>query len=333
LSHEVSFEDLPRIWNDRKEDLLRFSRELTWRVFGKHIFFYAPSFIPYKTEGFGSKANLFPSISVTGRSCALKCDHCGGKLLNTMISARTPAELVTLCEQMKKQGSIGCLISGGCLPDGRVPLEKFADAIYYIKQNLGLKVTVHTGLLSRETALKLAKAGVDAALIDIIGSNETIKEVYHLNSTVEDYEKSLEFLEGTGIPTVPHVLVGLHRGELRGEFNALQLVSRHNPRALVLIVLTPIKGTVMSDATPPPPEKIAEVIVSARIKMPNVPIVLGCVRPKGKHRTETDELAVEAGVNAIAFPTRKAIELANSIGLHVHFSPLCCSQIYEEIGK
>ena len=325
------FEILPRVWSERKEELLKLSRELSWKNFGKRIFFYAPSFIPYKSKSFTSKTTLFPSISITGRSCALKCEHCGGKLLNTMIPARTPKELLAICEQLKRKGSVGCLISGGCLPDGRVPLEKFIEAIHYIKEKLGLKVTVHTGLLDRSTARKLAETGIDAALIDIIGSNETIREVYHLKGRVEDYERALEFLEEAGIPTVPHVLIGLHYGKLKGEFKALEFISRHNPRALVLIVLTPIRGTGMSDATPPSPEKVAEVIVGARIKMPFTPIVLGCVRPKGSHRIETDKLAIRAGVNAMAFPTKEAIELAEAMKLKTFFSPLCCSQIYEEL--
>jgi len=78
----------------------------------------------------------------------------------------------------------------------------------------------------------------------------------------------------------------------------------------------------MSDATPPSPEKVAEVIVGARIKMPFTPIVLGCVRPKGSHRIETDKLAIRAGVNAMAFPTKEAIELAEAMKLKTFFSPL-----------
>ena len=63
--------------------------------------------------------------------------------------------------------------------------------------------------------------------------------------------------------------------------------------------------------------------------MPNVPVVLGCMRPKGEHRKQTDILAIKAGVDAIAFPVEEAIELAQSMGLEMTFSSVCCSQIYE----
>jgi hypothetical protein len=57
------------------------------------------------------------------------------------------------------------------------------------------------------------------------------------------------------------------------------------------------------------------------------------MRPKGKHRRETDILAIRAGVNAIAFPAEEAIELAKNQGYEIAFSSLCCSQIYVDVGQ
>ena len=57
------------------------------------------------------------------------------------------------------------------------------------------------------------------------------------------------------------------------------------------------------------------------------------MRPKGRHRVETDMLAVKAGVNAIAFPDEKAIKLAESFGFETVFSSLCCSQVFEDLKR
>ncbi len=328
--------DLSRLLRASGEDLeemLDASKELSWKRFSKRIWFYAPGFVHYKSSVFRSSPKVFPSISVTGAFCALKCKHCHGKILKTMIPALTPSDLISVCRGLKKKGCVGLLISGGCLPDGSVPLERFVGAIAQIKRDLGLKIVAHTGLTDARTARRLKKAGVDAALIDVIGSDETIREVYQLNVKVKDYEESLRVLHESGIPLVPHVLVGLHYGKLKGELRALKLISRHDPAAVIVIALTPIRGTEMEGVDPPSPEDIARVLVAARFMMPSVPVVLGCVRPKGRHRVETDTLALKAGVNAIAFPTERAIRLAESMGLAVSFSPLCCSQVFEDIGR
>jgi len=315
------------------ETILCKAQSISWKNFGKKIHFYAPSFIYYKTDYYCSSPSAFPSISVTGSSCALKCRHCDGRVLNTMFPALSPKELISLCKRLKNEGAIGCLISGGCLPDGSVPLDRFTDAIAEIKRNLDLTVVVHTGVVSRSMAEKLKEARVDAALIDIIGSDETIKEVYQLNVKVKDYDKSLETLHEVGIPFVPHVLVGLHYGRLKGEFQALKMISKYQPSAVIVIALIPIHGTPMENVQPPTPEDIVKVLLSARLMMPKTPLVLGCMRPKNKHKAKTDTFAVRIGVNAIAFPAEEAIKLANSMGLETVFSSLCCSQIFEDIRR
>ena len=327
------FENILEADKNELEQALAVARDLCWKHFGKKIRFYAPSFMYYKTDCFCSSPEAFPSISVTGSFCALKCKHCGGKVLNTMLSALTPQQLIEVCSNVKRKGGIGCLISGGCLPDGSVPLDRFVDAIAEVKQKLGLTVVVHTGVVDLSMAQRLKEAGVDAALIDIIGSDETIREIYQLNVQVSDYDKSLSALHQSGIPLVPHVLVGLHYGKLRGELQALQMITKYSPSAVIVIALMPIRGTTMQEVTPPSPEDIARVLVAARLMLPKTPIVLGCMRPKGEHRAETDVLAVKAGVNAIAFPDEKAVRLAESFGFETVFSSLCCSQVFEDLKR
>jgi uncharacterized radical SAM superfamily protein len=325
--------DAESVWRMPKKEFISLVEQGRFLNRGEKIRFYAPSFVYYKTNYFRSSPNAFPSISITGSSCALKCKHCNGKVLDTMFPALTPKELVDLCVKLKKDGAAGCLISGGCLPDGSVPIDEFIDAIAEIKKELDLTVVTHTGVVDLETAERLKDAGVDAALIDIIGTDETINEVYHLDVGVYDYDRSLRALHESGIPFVPHVLVGLHYGSLRGELEALKMISKYSPSAVIVIAFMPIRGTPMEKVNPPKPEDIVRVLASARLLMPETPLVLGCMRPKGEHRKRTDALAVGAGVSAIAFPAEEAIKLAESMNLKMSFSSLCCSQIFMDKFK
>ena len=270
---------------------------------------------------------------MTGEACALKCKHCNGLVLRGMVKVENPKKLFEVCEKFASKGYVGCLISGGCNKRGEVPLKPFINTIAKIKRELDMTVFVHTGLIDENLAFRLAEAEVDEALIDIIGSNKTIKEVYNLNATVEDYRHSLEALTSAGIPIVPHVIVGLHYGRLLGEINALKIISDFRPEALVIIALIPLKGTEMENVKPPEPEEIIRVICEARKLMPDTLISLGCMRPKGAHRSRTDKLAVKCGVNAMAFPTIEAIRTAEELNLKVYYSSFCCSQILKDIKK
>ena len=320
------------IWDANQQELqsLLDSGKLTPEP--RKIYFYAPSFTYYKTNHYQSSPTDFPTISITGNGCALNCKHCGGKVLETMHPANTPKKLLAHCTALKEKGALGCLISGGCLPNGAVPLEKFIPTIAQIKRDLGLTVLIHSGIINADTAKQLKTANVDAVLIDIIGSNETIHNIYNLNTTTEDYAKSLKALHDAKIDFVPHVIVGLHNGELKGELTALNMIAPYKPSAIVIISFMPIHGTAMSNTKPPTPTDIAKVTATARTMFPETPLVLGCMRPKGKHRNETDILSMKAGVNAIAFPSEEAITFAQKNEYKITFSPFCCAQIYKDIN-
>ena len=116
----MDYEELLRSDEKTLMNLLDEARTISHRNFGRKIQFYAPSFISYQTNKANTSHTTFPSISITGSACSLKCKHCGGKVLNTMIPAHTPEELINVCVSLKEKGALGCLISGGCLPDGSI---------------------------------------------------------------------------------------------------------------------------------------------------------------------------------------------------------------------
>jgi uncharacterized radical SAM superfamily protein len=316
------------IWNAGEKKFIDLLNSGAFVPKPKVVRFYAPSFMYYQTSYYRSPQTHFPTISVTGKGCTLNCKHCGGKVLETMHPANTPEKLFVLTVKLKQHGASGCLLSGGCLPDGSVPLKQFIPTIEKIKRELGLTVFVHTGIIDSYTAAALKNVGVDAALIDIIGSDETIKKICNLSVTVKNYAKSLKALQEAGINFVPHVIVGLHDGELEGELHALKMAASVEPSAVVVIAFMPLHGTAMAKVKPPQAADIAKVTATARLMFPRTPLVLGCMRPKGKHRAETDVLALKAGADAIAFPSEHAVKYAENQGYTLSFSPHCCAQIY-----
>ncbi len=169
-----------------------------------------------------------------------------------------PGGLYDVCERLKEKGAHGVLISGGCDTKGRVPLGPHLADLRRVSDELGLAVRVHTGLVSDEVAEGLASVSIDGVMLDIIGAQETIKDVYHLDLGVEEYEKSLERLALHGIPAVPHIVLGLHFGKFIGEWDALDIIERHPRKAVVLVILQPLYGTAMAFSPPPPVDEIGE---------------------------------------------------------------------------
>jgi uncharacterized radical SAM superfamily protein len=303
------------------------------RNFTSDIYFFAPSLKRYETTEFSNTGKpVFVPVSLTGPSCSLNCKHCGGKLLESMYAAYSEEELYSLASKLHDEGIEGLLITGGSCVDGTVPMKPFFPALRKIKKKLQLKLAAHTGIVDKETAAEM-KGIFDAAMLDIIGNEETINEVYNLERTPADFYKTVENLIEQDIDVVPHILLGLHYGEIRGEYDALKKLINYELAALVLIIIEKLKGTVFYEMRIQPPsiQQIRELFVFTRVNFAATPLLVGCARPGGAMEREIDILAVNTGFNGIAYPAEEAIIHARNIGLTPRYSEYCCAFLFQMI--
>jgi lipoyl synthase len=194
-----------------------------------------------------------------------------------------------------------------------------------IKEELGMKVIAHSGVVSPQLAEGLADAGVDGVMLDIIGADETIHDVYHLDLTTADFERSLALLAERELRIIPHIVCGLHYGTFLGEHRALEMISRYPVSTLIIVVLVPLVGTPMAHLPPPPVEDVVTFFAEARAAMPTTKVNLGCARPLGAMKRELDEAAIDHGLNGIAYPADGAIAYARARGLEPKLYEYCCS--------
>lgn len=320
---------LSRAWSDTSlSDLLATAHEITGRHFPREILFAAPSQKHYDTGIYQNQRKEFLTMSVTGDACGLMCDHCGTKVLEGMLAAKSPTRFAEIGAQIVSRGAKGVLVSGGCLDDGSVPLDRFIDDIARLKDD-GLTVLVHTGIVRRSVAQGLKRAGVDQILLDIIGDNDTIRDVYHLNRTTEDYGQALKILQEEGLASIPHVVVGLHYGEIRGEYRALEMIRDYGAQQLVIVVLQPIPGTVMAHVKSVSAEDVGRVLAAARVMMPTMSISLGCAKPVGPEKRLMEQYAVDVGVQSIAYPLPSTVRYAEQQHYAIRYHEQCCSILTE----
>jgi uncharacterized radical SAM superfamily protein len=289
--------------------------------------FSTPTFKAYSScEVQGCGKNAFPAFSVTAGACALMCDHCQAKILEPMLAATSPEMLERkVRELVATQDLQGFLLSGGSNRRNEIRYERFFPAVERLKRDYPqLKVAVHSALLDARRARAMADAGVDTAMMDVIGAEETIREVYHLERPVEDFEATLAALCDTTMEVVPHVVIGLHYGRIVGEARALDIVSRHPVHSLVLVVIMPFYAKPGTFTTPHPMD-VGRIFLEARQRIADREVLLGCARPPGMHRRVTDAYAVMAGLDGIAFPAEGTLAVARAIGRGVEQEHACCS--------
>ncbi len=256
------------------------------------------------------------ALSLTGRACALDCAHCGGHYLETMLplAGLEPAD-------RRLAGATSLLISGGCDPAGRVPVTDHLERLATLRP--GRRLNWHCGLVG-EAELLAIRDMADVVSFDLVGNDETIAEVSGLAATVADYRRTYRLLR-RHVVVIPHITIGLRGGQLSGERAALRILHEEGAAAIVFLVLIPTPGTRYAGRTPPPVEEVARLLAEARLAFPEIPLLLGCMRPGGSYRRALDCLAVRAGVNRIVKPARAGLTLASDLGLRLEATEECCA--------
>lgn len=256
-------------------------------------------------------------VTVTGRRCSLGCAHCGGRYLEKMIPCDEARDAI------QKRGATSVLLSGGCDPDGKVPVLENLDGLKMILPDV--KVNIHPGLAGEERALQIAQIA-QVISFDFIQDEKAIEMVFGRRFTARDYLESYRYLRKyAGDKLVPHVLVGIRGGEMGREYETVETLAGEGLSSLVFIVFIPTAGTRWAGLRPPSVTDVAKLIAWTRQKLPQVTLSLGCMRPGGRYRREMDQLAVLAGVDKIVFPSREALRRAEELGMKVVRQEECCA--------
>ncbi|MFW9987182.1 MAG: radical SAM protein [Candidatus Odinarchaeota archaeon] len=324
-SQSMKWEDFSMILNLTSEELdglFDITQEITRENFNNVLKIYNPT-------------KRFPAISITGNECRLKCEHCNKKYLKGMKPILRVKELEKFLLELYKKDGVGALISGGSMEDGTVPLLKFLDTIKKVKKETKLIINTHTGILTEETAKKLADAKVDIVSFDINMDKEVVKNIYHLDIELSEYKTAVNLLKKYKLNIVPHICIGLHYGKLHKELDSIRFIKETNidPSLIVIIVLIPPKDSKIKFELPIP-EDIAKVISILRIVFPMTEISLGCMRPRGKIKTEIEKIAIKAGITRIEIPSKETLiwlKEFNSKIQYKYFSA-CCA-IPEKLEK
>ncbi len=265
----------------------------------------------------------FIAISITGFSCALNCGFCMGRYLRGMVPVVSPKNLFDTIRYYYRKGVRGFLISGGFDLRGALPVNAFLPWIKEAKRLFDIVVSVHPGLVDRDTALRLREAGVDIVDYELILSDRVIREVMNLHGRSSmDYIKSMENLYKYGPPFIaPHIMVGANYGFIGWEYKALEVIRDHKPYITVLLSLIPTKNTQMENVKPVQFYRFIEFVEHARNKLPaKTTLSIGCMRPQ-QYRKTVDHILIEKRIiNRIVNPKKHYITMYNLKTINA-----CCS--------
>lgn len=261
---------------------------------------------------------LFPSISITGDKCGLKCKFCEGRVLGEMLHASSPHNLYELVKYLKnKYGILGLLISGGFDVNGFLPIKPFIPIIRDIKRDFDLIVSVHCGFVDIDYARMLREAGIDVVDLNIYGPL-TMRDVIGLNVDWDFIVNNLNCIYTHGPEYIaPHILAGAYFGKLMEENSIIDLLKDYDPYILIFLSMIPVKGTCFENTHLVDINDFCELFRLARRLLSKAELTLGCMRVRGEYSISIERILFNENL-------LDRIVLPNTIKVD-KILPFCCS--------
>lgn len=281
-------------------------------------------------RNFGNIFNIFipgkgfSSLSVTGSSCELRCDHCNLKYLTIMKDISDETKLKSELDDLIRHNSQGCLVSGGCTNEGKVPFLKFKQILQEYREKSNLIFNFHVGLLSEQEVQQLAELNPHIVSFDITLDENIIQNIYHLKGKISrDYTDTFENLLKYKINVIPHITIGLNLGEIRKEIDTLRYLSQFDLDLIVFIILIPPESDPRFKL--PKVQDIEYIFKFARLLFPTTELSLGCMRPRGKLHVDIEHVAIKSGINRIVIPASQTLNLLKSNNATLNVFDACCA--------
>ena len=260
------------------------------------------------------------SISLTNSYCALSCKHCNKHYLKGM------AKFIDI-EKLAKKGKTSFLLSGGLMPNGKIPYKFFLEELYLLKQKYNLKFNLHTGYNIEESDISYLRLIGDVISYDLVGDKETMKEVYG----IDNFEKmwlSFKILLENGFKVKPHITIGLNKGKISHEIKTIQRIKdlkvENYIDEIIFLVFIPTVGTDFYRVDPVNIQEVINVILETKNIIGNKNITLGCMVPKGKYRLELQSNLLGI-VDKIVQPVNKVVQQAKNSNFKINYSYECCA--------
>ncbi|KAI9073107.1 hypothetical protein K1719_044916 [Acacia pycnantha] len=253
-------------------------------------------------------------LSIKTGGCSEDCSYCPqSSRYDTGLKAQRLMNKEAVLEAAKKAKEAGStrFCMGAAWRDTIGRKTNFNNILEYVKEirDMGMEVCCTLGMLEKEQAVELKKAGLTAYNHNL----DTSREYYPNVITTRTYDerlKTLEFVRDAGIHVCSGGIIGLGEAEEDrvGLLHTLATLPTH-PESVPINALIAVKGTPLQEQKPVEIWEMIRMIATARIIMPKAMVRLSA----GRVRFSMPEQALcfLAGANSI-FTGEKLLTTPNN---------------------
>jgi biotin synthase len=270
-------------------------------------------------------------ISIKTGGCSEDCGYCPqAARYNTGLKRKKlmeTSEVLSLAQQAQKEGASRLCLGAAWreVKDGK-QFEKVLEMITQVDK-LGLEVCCTLGMVNKEQAQRLKKAGLHAYNHNIDSSRTHYTKVISTR-TYDDRLNTIKNIRKANLTVCCGGILGLGE-KIQDRIQMLQTLAnmKPHPESVPINTLVAIKGTPLSEQKQVGDFDLVRIVATARIIMPKSWVRLSAGRLQRSQTTQA--LCFLAGANSIfagdkllttANPDKKADqELFENLGLRSYF--------------
>lgn len=259
------------------------------------------------------KIKISTLISVKTGECIEDCAYCAQSVhYNTGIKPQkimTTAEVVEKALKAKKSGATRiCLSTSWRNAGGNKNIGNIIEMAEEVRM-LGMDVCCTLGMINKENAAKLLKAGISGYNHNLDTSRSFYPEIV-TTRTYDDRLETINNLIDAGMPYCSGGIIGMgESNEDRISLLHTLATQKKHPFNFPVNALVPVKGTPLENQLPVSVWEIVRMIAAARIIMPESNISLAAGRINMTQ--EGQALCFLAGANSV-FIGEKLLTTANT---------------------
>lgn len=234
-------------------------------------------------------------ISARTGKCSQNCKYCAQSThYNTNIETHPLVEIEEVKKaalESKKNGAINfAIVTSGKTPDEAKDFEELLNMIKEIN-NLGLKSCASIGILNKNQAQELKKAGLNRFHHNINTCKSYHSEICTTH-TYQDRVDTCQYAKEAGLELCCGVIIGMGESVEQRIEMALEL-AQIKPDSIPVNILTPIKGTPFENYEDKiDEENILRTLAIFKIANPNASIRLA-----GGKKARLDEEGIQIAIN------------------------------------
>ncbi|PJZ68591.1 biotin synthase BioB [Leptospira perolatii] len=306
---------------------------------------------------FGRSVRIHILDNIKNGHCAEDCGYCtqrkGGSSEIQEYSLKPEEEIFEAAKSAKENGAYRfCMVTAGTGPNSQVT-EKLANTIERINRELGIKVCLSAGLLDKEKAIRLKRAGLDRYNHNLNTSKAHYPEICE-SHTYEQRVETISHLSDAGIGMCSGLIVGMGESlddlvDVAFELKAYRVIS------IPVNFFIPVAGHAIRNPQELTPDFCLRTLIVFRLVNPDSEIRIaagreghlrglqsmalfaanslfasGYLNVKGSDALETVKMILDAGfVPEFSSGIGEAVDWQSMLGGNAMYSPENIRKLYK----